>query len=110
LPGPKVHEFIDRLFFGKSYRKIHREMDKPFKILGRRHRELFHDATWAYIVASKLYPGDPNAVLAAQCHIIYDEICSRNPQFRMYLEMLARSNSRMKRRRKRKRALKRIKM
>jgi hypothetical protein len=33
---------------------------------------LFHDPTWAYLIASKLYPGDPNAILAAQHHIAPD--------------------------------------
>jgi len=102
----RVHVYLDRLFFGESYWRIHKEMDKPFKVLGRGHRILFHDPAWAYIIASRLYRGDSNAVLAAQYHIIYDEICSRDPQFRKNLEMLAMlSSGKKKRKRKRKRVL-----
>jgi len=89
MPSLRVHVYLDRLFFGESYWKIHKEMDKPFKGLGRGHRILFHDSAWACIIASRLYPGDPNAVLAAQYNIIFDEICSRDPQFKKNLEMLA---------------------
>jgi len=80
MPGLRVHVYLDRLFFGESYWKLHGEMYKPFKVLGRGPRILFHDLAWAYIIASRLYPGDSNAVLTAQYHIIFDEICSRNPQ------------------------------
>jgi len=99
LPSLRVHEYVDRVLFKKSYRKLHRAMDKPVKFLGKRHRELFHDNTWACVIASRLYPNDRHAVLAALTHIKCDEICSSDPKFKKNLEKLARL-SRGKRRRK----------
>lgn len=56
--------------------------------------------------ASRLYPGDSNAVLAAQYHIMFDEICSRNPQFKKNLEMLAMLSGRKKKRKRKKNKIK----
>jgi len=77
-------------------------MDKAFKSLGRRHRVVFHDPVSAYIIASRLYPGDSNAVWAAQYHIIIDNTCSKDPEFKKCLEAMVILSSRKKRRRKRK--------
>jgi hypothetical protein len=101
LPSLRVHEYFDRVLFKKSYRKIHRAMDGPVKFFGKRHRELFHDSAWAYAIASRLYPNDPHAVLAALAHIKLDATCSRDPQYRKNLEALARLSSRRKRKRRR---------
>jgi len=102
LPGIRVHTYLDKWFLGKSYPKIHKEMDRPFKRLGRRHRLLFHDPVSAIAIAQRLYPGDPKAVRAALLHITIDNICSQNPEARETLEITVRLNS-MKKRRKRKR-------
>lgn len=101
LPGPVAHDFIDRLYFGKSYPKIHRAMDKPAKYFGRGHRVLFHDETWAYAIASRYYPNDFNAVIAAQFHLIFDDLCSKDPEYKKYLEKLA-EISKKKRKKKKK--------
>jgi hypothetical protein len=100
VPGWRVHAFVDRTLFGKSYYKIHRRLDEPFLYLGRVHRLLFHDFTTAYFVALDCYPGDPNAVLAAYEHILLDEQCSADPEYKKLLENLA-SLSRTKKKRKR---------
>lgn len=105
MPGLRVHTYIDKLLFGKSYWKIHREMDKAFKALRRRHRVLFHDPLSAINIALKKYPHDPNAVLAAIYHINIDEQCTRNPEFREYLEALARLDRRRGKRRRRRSGL-----
>jgi hypothetical protein len=99
-PGLRVHAFVDRTLFGKSYYKIHRRLDEPYKILGRGHRVLFHDFPTAYLVAQECYPGDPNAVLAAYEHILLDEECSADPEYKKHLEKLAILNRRKKRRKK----------
>lgn len=101
MPGIRVHTFIDELFLGKSYPKIHREMDRPFKRLGRRHRSMYHDLASAIAIAQRLHPGDPNAVRAALYHIYFDDMCSKNPEFRETLEIMVRLNSMKKRRKKR---------
>lgn len=80
-------------------------MDKPFKLLGRSHRILFHDPVTAYVIASRLYPGDPNAVLAAQYHILCDNACSSSPKLKKSLETLARLNRKRKRKKSEKTAI-----
>ena len=76
MPSHSVHNYVNRLLFGRSYWKINREMDKPYVFLGRYHRVLFHEPAWAYLIASKFYPGDPNAVLAAQSHFVLDSFAA----------------------------------
>ena len=75
--------------FGKSYWRVHREMEKPYIVLGRKHRVLFHDPCSALAIARKWYPGDPDAKLAALFHIYIDNACSENPALKAQLELLA---------------------
>jgi hypothetical protein len=89
LPGWDVHLYIDRVFFGKSYYKIHRQIDWPFKIVGKDHRRFFHDPLSARIIAETCYPGDESAVLAAYGHIVLDKFCTENPEYMKILEKLA---------------------
>jgi hypothetical protein len=114
LPSHKVHCYVDRQIYGKSYWKIHVTMDEPVFILGWKHRVLFHDWISAWAIAEECYPGDSNAVLAALNHIYIDESCSADPVFKADLERLAEIDAierararRNKRREKRKKAKKR---
>lgn len=105
MPGWRVHIYLDKTFFGKSYRKIHRRMDAAVVVLGRNHRVLFHDLVWAVAIARECYPNDPNAVCAAQAHIQFDQLCSRDPSLKKMLEnleMLDRKKSRRTRKQVRK--------
>jgi hypothetical protein len=98
LPGLSVHSYIDRLFFGKSYWRIHRRMDGPVATLGKNHRILYHDPPTACAIARSLYPSDPIAERAAVYHIIVDHLCSQNPSLKRSLERLAKSRGKKKRR------------
>jgi len=108
LPKHEGHNFIDRVCLGRSFPRLHRALDKPVFFLGKYHRELFHDLTTAYFIAHQTYPNDPRAVESARLHIYYDEFCSRDPEYRRYLEKMAKSDkqrrkaNRSKRRRKKK--------
>lgn len=107
LPSHELHCYVDRQLFEKSYRRIHRKMDEPYLLLGRKHRVLFHDPVTACAIAQHCYPGDPNAELAALFHINLDEICSANPLLKHNLELLAKIDSRERTRaRRRKKATK----
>lgn len=96
MPGLEIHTYVDKLFFGRSYWRIHREMDRPYKYLGKYHRVLFHDPLLAYVIARKQYPNDPNAIAAAQCHIAIDNLCTRNPEFKRALARLAKLDRKKK--------------
>lgn len=89
LPGHRVHRYLDRELFGKSYYRIHREMDRPYLFLGKTHRVLFHDPCSALAIAQRWYPGDDNAKLAALFHIYIDNTCSENPSLKAQLKFLA---------------------
>jgi hypothetical protein len=102
LPGWDVHTYADRVYFGKSYYRIHKEMDWPYKILGKDHRKFFHDPLNALIIAERCYPGDPNAEEAAYLHILLDQLCSENPEYKKMLEKLALFDKRKRRRKKKK--------
>lgn len=102
LPGWDVHRYADRVNFGKSYYKIHEEMDWPYKILGKDHRRFFHDPLNALIIAERCYPSDPKAVEAAYLHILLDQLCSENPEYKKMLEKLALLDKRKKPRKKKK--------
>ena len=103
MPNLLVHEFIDEAFFGRSFKKLHRAMDKPVFYLGRTHRVLFHDPLSASFIAQKLYPNDEDAILAAHYHILFDEECSKDPEYKKYLENLAELWKKKKKKRKKKR-------
>jgi hypothetical protein len=103
LPHPRVHSYLDRRNYGKAYWKIHKELDKLTKKHGRYHRTYGHDLLSAVEIARKLYPNDPYAIMAAQDHIIIDEICSRDPEFRLTLEMLEKLDAIQRSRHKRSR-------
>lgn len=103
MPDLRLHTYIDRWLLGKSYPKIHKEMDRPFKRLGRRHRSMLHDPVSAIAIAQRLYPDDPVAVRAALHHIYFDDMCSKNPEFKETLEIQARLDSMRKRRSKKNR-------
>ena len=92
MPSLRVHCYIDRRYFGRAYPKLHRAIDKPFSVLGRGHRVLYHDYFTAYYIARRKYPGDPCAVKAAALHIEYDNICTRDPNYRRLLENLAKKD------------------
>lgn len=88
MPGWKVHNFTDKILLGKSYPKVHRRIDKPYKYFGRDHRILFHDLPTAIGIAKDSYPDDPKAVGSAYFHLLYDEICSKDPEYKKNLENL----------------------
>lgn len=102
MPGWDVHGFVDRTWFGKVYWRVHRMMDWPYVYLGRYHRALFHDPLSAYIIGQSQYPGDQNAVWSAYFHILFDEICSSEPEYKRFLEDMAELDKETRRRTRRK--------
>jgi hypothetical protein len=94
---------VDRECFGKAYWKIHRKMDAPVLLLGKKHRVLFHDPVSAMAIADLCFPGDPNARNAALMHIELDEMCTTNPQRKKQLEILANEDADRRKRTRRRR-------
>jgi hypothetical protein len=101
LPGHRVHLYLDRVLFGRSYYKVHRKMDYAWNYLRRGHRCFGHDPISAIAIAAESYPGDYNAVQAALFHIELDKLCTANPQFKRILELQAKRDATKRRRKKR---------
>jgi hypothetical protein len=101
LPGHRVHTFVDRELFGKSYWRVHRNIDMPYLFMGRKHRALFHDGFSSVLIARKLYPNDPRAAEAALVHVQIDRLCSSDPFFKKQLEFFADRDARERRKAKR---------
>jgi hypothetical protein len=77
-------------------------MDQPVLILGKQHRQLFHDYASAMGIADMCYPGDENARISAIFHIELDTKCSSDPQFKMYMHALADDDDKKRKKKKRK--------
>ncbi len=84
-----MHTFADHMYFGKSYWKLHKLIDKPVLVFKRNHCVFFHDPYSACSIAKRYYPGDPQAQEAALLHIMLDNMCSEDPKFKKNLESLA---------------------
>jgi hypothetical protein len=93
-----VHRYFDRVCFGKSYTKVHEEIDSAFKYLGRGHRRLFHDPVSAIVIAGKHYPGDSNAISAALLRNVVDTACTGNPQKKRMFKFLAKMDESQRKR------------
>jgi hypothetical protein len=107
VPSLRVHCYIDYIYLGRSYPKVHKAMDRPVFVYGRGHRILYHDYFTATAIARREYPFDPDAEKAAVLHIEYDRICSADPVYRSYLEYMAKKAA--KERRTIKRTIKQMK-
>jgi hypothetical protein len=98
MPSHKLHCYMDRMCFGRTFRKLHRALDRPYCVLGRKHRIVFHDGWSATEVAKKLYPSDPVAQEAAVLHIQLDEMCSKDKFFHDELKKWAELDAREQKR------------
>jgi hypothetical protein len=71
----KTHRERCRKLLGDDYAWVHRYMDQPYKILGRRHRVLRHDEETALLLAIKT--GDPRSYVAAMDHLLADGVIKK---------------------------------
>ena len=98
MPSRIAHRYYSRQMFGKDFDELHAALDAPSRWLGPNHRRLYH-TYWDANVLARLVSKDPDAPLAAMCHVLLDEICSNDPAFRSAIELQALYDSRRRRRR-----------
>ncbi len=96
MPGHEVHKFFERLLLGKVYPEVHRAIDRPYLIFGKKHRALFHDPFSAYMMVS-MTSSDPKASLAGLWHIWLDEKCSQDRKFKRDIEWATKLDKRWRR-------------
>ena len=97
LPSHRVHTYMDWQLFGRSFWRIHRLIDKPYLVFGRKHRMFFHTIPEAVMIARRYFPGDFQAEEAAAFHVHLDNTCSEDMFYKRRLEILADSFYRAKR-------------
>ena len=97
MPSHLVHAYLDRLYFGRAYWKVHRLIDSAYPFFGGQHRFFWHDEQSAFVIAMYCYPNDENAIYSALLHIQIDMICSANPLLRRQLELLAEVDAKKRR-------------
>jgi len=102
MPGHQLHTFMDRVFFGRSFWKLHDLIDAAFWVVGRWHRKYNHDYVSAILIAKRAYPGDDIACEAGLLHILLDDYCTYNPQMKKLLEKKAKEYYKKSRRSKKK--------
>lgn len=108
MPPHRIHTYMDWQVLGRSYWKLHRLIDKPYLVFGRRHRIFFHTFPSAISVARHYFPGNFQAEEAAVLHVHLDNMCSADRFYKRRLEILADSYYRNRRKRGKKKA-KRVK-
>lgn len=80
MPSHEVHRRVRELLGLKGYDWVDDRKDKPYKVLGRRHRILYHDPATNLVLA--LETGDPKAFLAGALHDILDFTPSLKPKLK----------------------------
>ncbi len=97
MPSHMVHAYVDRLYFGRVYWKVHRQMDSAYQYFRGKHRIFWHDPISACAIAADSYPGDENAISAGLLHIRIDYTCSSDPFFHKQLWLLAKEDTQKRR-------------
>lgn len=71
LARHRVHRAISRMLLGNAHNDVNKIMDAPYKMLGKKHRILFHDP----LSVLALFPNDRERQSAALLHIAVDKAC-----------------------------------
>lgn len=87
MPGHRLHRLVDRLFLGREYPLVHRLADYPYRLLGPRHRILFHNERIHPLLTAVLL-GDIDAGISHYLHIRLDKLWSRDRRLRILLMLL----------------------
>jgi hypothetical protein len=89
MPGHKVHRFFAKIMLGRAYPEVDKAIDRPYAILGRRHRIIFHTPLEAYFMGSTATL-DPKGGWIALLHIWLDKKCSEDRKFKKEMELASR--------------------
>ncbi|MEM5766425.1 MAG: hypothetical protein QW423_02220 [Candidatus Aenigmatarchaeota archaeon] len=86
MPSRYIHKKISKILTGKSCEKTNRTIDYPVKILGKKHRILFHDPISAFLIG--LVCDGKEGAVSALIHIATDNYCSKYPKIKKVLDYL----------------------
>jgi len=85
MASRKVHNYVAKILTNLSEKEIdevNKDIDEPYKYLGRYHRKLYHDENPARIDSLLVSRGRADKELIRQIHIFVDE----NPEMSKILE------------------------
>lgn len=77
MPSHRKHRLLDKLILKKQYPHVHRWMDKPYKLLGKKHRKLRHSEIELF-----LRFGASKEFIAGLLHIYLDNAYSKKRKIR----------------------------
>jgi hypothetical protein len=95
MPKHKVHLYVDRTVLGKAHPKVHKALDSPIKLLGRKHRVVFHSLPEAFAIGA-LAESSLEGGLAGVLHVITDTQTTKHRHLKNTLEQLAELTSQTK--------------
>jgi hypothetical protein len=93
LPKHRIHNYADKLWFGRSFPKVHKAIDLPYIVYGRSHRRFFHTYKEAYPIGY-IVSGEAKGALSGAFHIWLDKECSEDKDFRRWLDWAAKEDAR----------------
>lgn len=93
MPKHKIHKYADKLLFNKCFPKVHRAIDLPYIFYGRSHRRYFHTYKEGYCIGY-IASGEAKGALSGLLHVWLDEQCSRDKDFKLWLNWAAEEDAR----------------
>lgn len=88
MPKHRTHKFFTKSLLGKPYEEVHRALDLPFVVLGRKHRVLFHTMDEAFCLGY-INTGEWKGSAASVYHVWLDRECSKDKEFKRFLDWAA---------------------
>ena len=92
MPEHAIHDFTCSVIFGRTFKQVDNTLDWWVRVLGRRHRTVFHDSISGPIVGA-IASQSLEGAAAAGLHIIIDSLCSKNKDIEQLLRILAKNAS-----------------
>jgi hypothetical protein len=100
MPKHKVHLYVDRTVLGKAHPKVHKALDAPIKLLGKKHRVVFHSLPEAFAIGA-LAESSFEGGFAGVLHVITDTQTTKHKPLKETLDQLTELNSQTKKTRNR---------
>ena len=96
MPKHRTHKYADKLLFGKPYPQVHHAIDLPYVVYGRKHRQFYHTYKEGYCLGY-IVTGEANGALAGVFHVWLDQECSKDKDFKKWLDWSAEEDAKFTR-------------
>ena len=96
MPKHNIHNFVNKLLFGRKFEKVDKTLDYSVRFLGPSHRKVFHDYLTGPLVGA-VVTQNLGGIAAAVVHISLDKFCTNNKSFEKLLKNLSNRHHRNRR-------------